>query len=615
VKRFLASLTNRIFLSSALLALFALGTAMLVVSSMVTRQTERDLQRGLEEAAALVEQYRNALVASLAVQARLVADLPKFKAVVDTGHAPTVAPVAADYRRQLAADVFVVMDQRGAVLAAEGEFPQELLTYLSRAAGDASGPILWPHGDAVLQVLIVPIWIDPAAPELFGRLAVGVALDTALARRIKALTHADVAFCADDAIRASTLPPSAAPALAPLLTGKERADLRVGDEEYAAIVRELGGTAPATRASVAILRSRTEHRSFLRSLHTALVATGAAVILLATLLSYAVARTITRPLGAITAAVRDVASTGDLMRRIDVPAGARLLDEDARVLAAALNTMTASIARFQQEAAQRERLSSLGRLSTVIAHEIRNPLMIIKTAVRTLRRPAGHADRADRALSDIDEEVDRLNRLVNEVLDFARPVRFELAPASLSVICRGAASAAFVDDTLVPCRLALDPQAEAIVTDAERLRQALLNLLVNARQAVRAAAETADETPEGDRGPAPNVLRFSTPAAGLPPPAGVDLATCALGDDQVRIVVRDTGTGMTAEQLPHIFEPYFTTRRTGSGLGLAISRNIVEGLGGTIAVESTPGQGTEVRIDLPRARRPGATAPAINARA
>ena len=90
--------------------------------------------------------------------------------------------------------------------------------------------------------------------------------------------------------------------------------------------------------------------------------------------------------------MREMAATGDLTRRIALPPDARWDDEDARLLATTFNTMTDSIARFQREAAQRERLSSLGRLSTVVAHEIRNPLMIIKTALRGAaprRRRAG----------------------------------------------------------------------------------------------------------------------------------------------------------------------------------------------------------------------------------
>ena len=106
--------------------------------------------------------------------------------------------------------------------------------------------------------------------------------------------------------------------------------------------------------------------------------------------------------------------------------------------------MTESIAGFQREAAQKERLSALGRLSTVIAHEIRNPLMIIKSALPSLRRGHLHAHRSWReAVADIDEETSRLNRIVTEVLDFARPIRFDLAEADLNEICRASAQAAW----------------------------------------------------------------------------------------------------------------------------------------------------------------------------
>ncbi len=356
----------------------------------------------------------------------------------------------------------------------------------------------------------------------------------------------------------------------------------MGLSRYVGEVYALNGDLPSA-PSVIVLRSRAETQGLLRALQGAIAATGGVAVLLATLLGYAVSRTITRPLQAITVAVRDMATTGDLTRRIELPAGTRLVDEDARVLAATVNSMTASIARFQQEAAQRERLSSLGRLSTVIAHEVRNPLMIIRTALRTLRKREVPDGRLDQAVRDIDEEVERLNRLVHDVLDFARPVTLELAPASLSAICRSAVSAASVGDESIPCELSLDDRADAIVTDPERLRQVLVNLLVNARQAVAAQADGR--------------------------PRRVALGTTLADDDRVQIVVRDTGVGIAPVDRTRVFEPYFTTRRTGSGLGLAIVRNIAEGLGGTVAVDSTPGEGTGITVELPRvslpATRPG----------
>ena len=141
--------------------------------------------------------------------------------------------------------------------------------------------------------------------------------------------------------------------------------------------------------------------------------------------------------------MREVAATGDLTRKIVLRRGNRWDDEDARLLATTFNTLTDSIARFQREMSQKERLSSLGRLSTVIAHEVRNPLMIIKAALHTLRQPRRRAaTRCAKRPPTSTRKSARLNRIVNEVLDFARPIRFELAPADLNALCRESAAAA-----------------------------------------------------------------------------------------------------------------------------------------------------------------------------
>src|SRR5262249_56927363 len=122
------------------------------------------------------------------------------------------------------------------------------------------------------------------------------------------------------------------------------------------------------------------------TVHRGLAVIGVQGFRLATLLSFAVARTITRPLAAITDVMKEVAATGDLTQKIAVRHGNRWDDEDARLLATTFNTLTDSIARFQREMSQKERLTALGRLSTVIAHEVRNPLMIIKASLHALRQ-------------------------------------------------------------------------------------------------------------------------------------------------------------------------------------------------------------------------------------
>jgi two-component system sensor histidine kinase HydH len=283
--------------------------------------------------------------------------------------------------------------------------------------------------------------------------------------------------------------------------------------------------------------------------------------------------------------MREVAATGDLTRKIPVHPGS-WDDEDARLLASTFNTLTDSIARFEKEAAQRERLSSLGRLSSVVAHEIRNPLMIIKSAARTLRQPDAGADAREEAIQDIDQEVVRLNRIVSEVLDYAKPITFTWQDADPNAVCSEAAQAVESAGAGVRIRSVLAPELASIRTDPERLRTVLVNVLQNAAQAVRAAGTPSDDLAGAARAP-------------------IEIRTMAYHAGGVIIVVHDDGPGVDPAAAGRLFEPFFTTRRGGTGLGLAITRNIVDGLGGTITISGGTPSGTDVRITLPAASSPG----------
>jgi signal transduction histidine kinase len=388
-------------------------------------------------------------------------------------------------------------------------------------------------------------------------------------------------------VLASTLPPAARPALATAMTAASIGSVAIGGEEFVALARPLVPADAASDASgvALILRSRTARLRFLNPIRTGLAGVLIVTLLLATIVSYGVARTMTRPLAAITTAMRDVAATGDLTRKVALKSGT-WDDEDARLLASTFNTLTESIARFQREAAQKDRLSSLGRLSTVIAHEIRNPLMIIRASLSTLRDERANAPERREAIADIDEETRRLNRVVTEVLDFARPIRFDLADADVNEICRASAEAAWTGASHSSLALDLADGLPLVVTDAERLRTALVNIMTNARHAVVAAANPAAA---GSGGTAvatldEAVVRVQTRAA----------------NGGISILIEDRGVGISSENMAHVFDPYFTTRRAGTGLGLPISKNIIEGLGGTLAISSQPGEGTRIRIELPQ---------------
>ena len=186
--------------------------------------------------------------------------------------------------------------------------------------------------------------------------------------------------------------------------------------------------------------------------------------------------------------------------------------------------------------------------------------MIIKTSLR-IAAPRGRdpEQRAQTAAKDIDEEITRLNRIVPEVLDFARPIKFDLAPVGPQRAggrrARAAARPEAIDGSVLTSTARSLP---SVTTDAERLRQALLNILGNAIQAVGAGPRR--------RRPGRWIDRGSTPAGWR------------------SLVVRQRGPGLRQRTCRASFDPYFTTRRTGTGIGLAISRNIIEGLGGRITV-------------------------------
>jgi signal transduction histidine kinase len=494
-----------------------------------------------------------------------------------------VRPLAEDYKARLKAEFFAVHDRAGRELVALGapaRGPAAAPPATVRSALQGQEAMTFRTGPPpALQVLTVPILIEAGPLEVLGTLSVGFALDEGLAAELSAVTQSDVAVVLEDRVVASTLPREYDPLLAEAHRSGGTVVSLAGDE-YVVLERPLAQAGEGPRPRALILRSRTARLQFLRTFRAGLLVAALVAVVVAVLASYGVARSVTGPLSAITSAMREMTATGDLTRKIRL--GGAWQDEDARVLASAFNTLVDSIARFQREAALRERLSALGRLSTVIAHEVRNPLMIIKATVRALRRPGLTPRDLEEAAGDIDQEVTRLNRIVGDVLDFARPVTLACAPTDLNALCREAATAAMTGDGAPAWKLSLDPRLPPVVTDGDRLRTVLLNILSNAREAVQTGAG----------GP-------SAPGSGNGGPPDVELRTESLPDGRAAIEVQDRGVGIDPTDLPHVFEPYFTTKRTGTGLGLAIAKNIVDALGGTLTAASATPAGARLRIELP----------------
>ncbi|HET7291108.1 MAG TPA: ATP-binding protein [Vicinamibacteria bacterium] len=557
----LRSLRSRIFVATAVVAALALSLALGLVTSRAGREAEVELRRDLERASSVLAEQQAGRLETLRTVAGLVADLPKLKAAVDTGDPATIQPIALDYLGRAGAALLFVSDRRGALLASVGRpVAREALDVASALEGRERVRFQSAE-DGVVEVLTVPIAVES---EILGSLGLGFVVDDAEASRFKAATDSEVAIVGDGRVCASTLPREHGEVLLRAAASRGVQTVRFGGTDWVTLARPLSDAEGAPTAL--LLRSRSERLAFLRTLRGALLAAASLAALLAVVLSWGVARSVARPLSALTAAMREMALTGDLTPRLPVPG--RLDDEDALLVSRSFGSLAGALERFQREAALRDRLSALGRLSTVIAHEVRNPLMSIKASLAALLRAAS-PEAIREAAADIDHEVARLDRIVGDVLDFARPVRVEYARADVNALVREAAEAVLprerLDFDLAPGVLELD-------TDADRLRAALVNVLQNAREAVDAGSAAAPAV----------VVRTRA------------------RDARVLIEVADRGPGIPAEHLSQVFEPYFTTKRSGTGLGLPIARNVVDALRGTIRAASREGGGTEIAIELPR---------------
>ena len=253
------------------------------------------------------------------------------------------------------------------------------------------------------------------------------------------------------------------------------------------------------------------------------------------------------------------------------------------------------VVEMEDELRRSERQAAIGRLSAAIAHEIRNPLAAISGSIQMLQSASQAAGDDDnrRLMEIVLRETERLDGLITDFLQYARPAPPKLGPVALAPLVRDLVEMFQKSGSSEnPIEVSVDVAESIMVTgDAAQLRQLLWNLYLNSAQAMS----------EGGR-----LLIAARPASSLPqgrPAAGRSSAE-GEGTPCVELVVADTGAGIAPEVIDRIFDPFFTTRREGSGLGLATVHRIVESHGGSLRVESTVGAGTTFRIRLPQSEEP-----------
>ncbi|MFW6162160.1 MAG: two-component system sensor histidine kinase NtrB [Planctomycetota bacterium] len=232
---------------------------------------------------------------------------------------------------------------------------------------------------------------------------------------------------------------------------------------------------------------------------------------------------------------------------------------------------------LQERLDRADKLAALGQMTAQVAHEVRNPLNSIEGFARLLVRDLDPDDRRRGFAAHIVTSARSLNKIVTNMLDFSQPFAVQARPVSLRELVEEALAFALEEarhrgDGQPEVQLDVDPDADAIEADPDLIRQALLNLLSNAVQAM----------PDG------GTLRL---AVASPDPRSSDL---------VALRIEDSGPGIPQALRERVLDPFFTTRTKGTGLGLAIVQKIARRHGGHLALDSAPGQGTTAVLTLPR---------------
>jgi C4-dicarboxylate-specific signal transduction histidine kinase len=228
----------------------------------------------------------------------------------------------------------------------------------------------------------------------------------------------------------------------------------------------------------------------------------------------------------------------------------------------------------QQQLIQSERMATVGKVAAQVAHEVNNPLAIIKTAVRIIRNQSTPNSSAAGSLQMIEDEISRITRIIQELLEFSRPV----APVQEWVQVNDVIQSLepLLEQNLrekqIPFKIFLEPELPLVLISSDQLKQVILNLVRNAEDAMPQGGELMIRTAQQGR--------------------------------FVELHITDTGCGIPAEHREHIFDPFFTTKRRGRGmgLGLSVSYGIITAASGRIEVESEVGKGSMFRVGLPAAQ-------------
>lgn len=505
----------------------------------------------------------------------ILSTLPEVRLAFGTGDQATIRDTAGELWAKIsqANAIFLVTDPRGKVVASlGGAIPSSLpknMDVVQMAAAQfpkqVSGFFL--QDGSLYHISVTPVYVESAQGQsLINVLIAGYHVDAVVAQDLKKETGgSEFLFLTPGKVIASTLNQRATGVVVNKL---ENPATRVSDgvAQYAQFETPLEDIAGKPLGQLLILRSFEGFRSRIAGLYTNIILLWLVAVSAGLVLTYALARKIVEPVKQLDQAAAEVARQN---YAIEVPVTSE--DEMGR-LARTFNNMCASIRQAREELIRQERISTIGRLSASIVHDLRNPLAAIYGGSEMLvdrELPPGHVKRL---AANIYQASRRIQEMLQDLLDVSRgknrPMEMCRLREAASAACDALGSLAEAQH--VSLILSISPDIE-LPLDPGRLERAFVNLISNALEAMPGGGE----------------VRLSA----------------TLQDTSVVVQVTDNGPGISPEILSRLFEPFVSAgKRNGLGLGLALSRQTVLDHGGDIWVESRPGEGATFCFRLPGAQ-------------
>jgi len=570
------SLLWKILLSTAVAVTVLFAITGEIVLRNITKTMSDSLEEEVRGSFRAYGSLWNSRAEALSTVSRVISSMSDVRAAFLTGDQATIRDSAGELWSKISSSsaIFLVTDPRGIVIASLGGVTapslSKSLNLVQEAAArfplQASGFFL--QDGELYQISVTPVYVQSTrGQDLLNVLVAGYHVDALVAQQLKEATNSEFLFLTPGRVIASTMNPRATRAVVESI-GKKRGTERVTDGvvEYALYQTPLLDITSKPVGQICILRSFESAQRRIAGLYNNILLLWLVAVSVAFVLTYLLARRIVEPVKQLDRAAAEVALQN---YAIEVEVNS---DDEIGRLARTFNNMCASIRQAREDLIRQERISTIGRLSGSIVHDLRNPLAAIYGGAEMLvdaDLPPAHVKRL---AGNIYRSSRRIQELLQDLLNVSRGKRLAPELCRLREVASAAADslAAAAEAQGVTVALEIPPEIE-VPLERSRMERAFVNLIGNALEAM--------------------------------PDGGAVRISAEVEDGSVLIHVEDNGPGIAPEIRSQLFQPFVTAgKRNGLGLGLALSRQTVLEHGGDMWVESQPGPGARFSFRLPGAQ-------------